>query len=87
MLKIKDDVDLKELVKFGFKKESWFDNQVVYVKSILDKFKKNDYKIAEIQISNQDKEIILDYYEQYNTYFDDTLYDLITAGLVEKIEE
>ena len=59
MLKIKDNVDLKELEKFGFKKESWFDNQIVYVKS----------------------------YEQYNTYFDVTLYDLIQAGLVEKVEE
>lgn len=87
MLKIKDDVDLKELENHGFLKESWFDNQIVYVKPILDKFKKNNYKIAEIQISKQDKEIMLDYYEQYNTYFDDTLYDLIQAGLVEKVEE
>ena len=39
MLKIKDDVDLKELENYGFLKESWFDNQIVYVKPILDKFK------------------------------------------------
>ena len=86
MLKIKDSVDLKELEKFGFKKEMWFGSERpvdVYCKSLID----CGEKIAEIQISSEDREIVLDYYEQRCTYIDSTTYDLIKADMVEKVEE
>ncbi|MBQ3413975.1 MAG: hypothetical protein IJH39_01210 [Clostridia bacterium] len=82
MLKIKDGVDLKELEKFGFTKEP-----MIYVKLIEKgnegflKFQKYIYideksKTISIQegMFNVDKEL-------------ETIYDLITAGLVEKVEE
>lgn len=83
MLKIKDDVDLKELEKFGFKKEP-----MIYVKTIERKtvlipytYHKDIYVdeiTKELAISegmfNVDKEL-------------ETIYDLIQAGLVEKKED
>lgn len=74
MLKIKDNVDLKELEKFGFELNSkeWFEkdanNGYLYVKPIS-------------------KEIV---YSPVNTARDiecNDLYDLIQAGLVEKVED
>lgn len=80
MLKIKDDVDLKELEKFGFIKEP-----MIYVKRIerenegFLKFQKYIYideksKTISIQegMFNVDKEL-------------ETIYDLIKADLVEKV--
>lgn len=76
MLKIKDSVDLKELEKFGFHKRE--DNcwvLKVYLANVDDD--KNFYEIAEkdrvIKLTRLDGEL------------DNTLYDLITAGLVEKV--
>ena len=86
MLKIKDNVDLKELEKYGFKKELWCGSMKpvdVYCKALND----INVKIAEIQISSEDREIILDYYEQRCTYMNSTIYDLIKADLVEKVDD
>ena len=82
MLKVKDNVDLKELEKFGFKKVP-----MIYVKTIERKnkgfltFRKNIYvdeKTRKLDIQeglfNVDKEL-------------ETIYDLIKADLVEKVEE
>lgn len=77
MLKIKDNVDLKKLEKFGF----------MYCKSIecYEKTpKQNFYDELVSYYITKNKEI------QVNTYngdypLDDTLYDLIQAGLVEKV--
>jgi len=79
MLKIKDDVDLKELEKFGFKPNYVFREYTkkVYLKN--DNDDKNVYVIngitRVIELSRLDDEL------------DDTLYDLIQAGLVEKVIE
>lgn len=93
MLKIKDNVDLKELEKFGFKpkynedtgkiiayqkvnKEAEYEGLIVNIERIKSK----------IRIFKRTKQCWI--INKYNEYFDiDTLYDLIQAGLVEKVEE
>ena len=80
MLKIRDDVDLKELEKFGFEKVQE-DDGYYYTKQYFVKDMSFNYWI------NEETRII----ELENNYIfiklDNTLYDLIQAGLVEKIEE
>lgn len=71
MLKIKDNVDLKELEKFGFKVDRynlWYEYHA-----------KNNFKDS-IVIKVENKKI--GYGKSY-----DTLFDLIQAGLVEKMED
>ena len=69
MLKIKDDVDLKELEKFGFKK----DEESQYMIEDLDVF---------VGTEEDERELVLDFgFNNKNIYL---LYDLIQAGLVEK---
>ena len=78
MLKIKNNVDLKELEKFGFKKS--FDDYYI---------QDNNYSVI-IQINKENKIIrtrttdysILQVRATWNI-----LYDLIKADLVEKIED
>ena len=81
MLKIKDDVDLKELEKFGFEYIEWND--------ILRPSFQMENKIATMGIDRKNKEIgctqYLECIELDN--YQDLLYDLIQAGLVEKVEE
>ena len=76
MLKIKDDVDLKELEKFGFELNYFFKEcrKKVYLGN--DDDDKNFYVIDFIT-----REIDL---QRLDGKLDDTLYDLIQAGLVEK---
>lgn len=74
MLRIKDNVDLKELEKFGFKEfpNGYF--KKVYLANAADN--RVCYKVDKnrlIQITRLDGEL------------DNTLYDLIQAGIVEKI--
>ena len=79
MLKIKDNVDLKELEKFGFNyniEDDSYDNVI------------SCYEILEID--NKTKQIKLFINDEYwmchtenNTF--DLLYDLIKADLVEKV--
>ncbi len=76
MLKIKDDADLKELEKYGFK---YFKNEV-YEAWEIDNW--NSYLGVEtknriLQIGCQD----------YNEIEEDIIYDLIKADLVEKVGE
>ena len=74
MLKIKDNVDLKELEKFGFKKER-------------DEDYRNETLTLDYIINGKNKEIcIASTYGEYDE-LDNTLYDLIKADLVEKVEE
>jgi hypothetical protein len=70
MLKIKDNVDLKELEKFGFR----YDKDCLY--------KQLDY--GHIFINNYRNVCI---YNEKSNFQLDTLYDLIKADLVEKVEE
>ena len=82
MLKIKDDVDLKELEKFGFKHidvcdDIWY----TYYKKKIDN--NTDIHIDYSDRKIETRSVIYDY-ESYEWL--DTLYDLIKADLVEKVE-
>ena len=82
MLKIKDNVDLKELEKFGFK----------YIEDLLTK-KPYYFKKKYLENANDDR---ICYHIEVNTRkiiisrldgdLDNTLYDLIKADLIEKVE-
>lgn len=79
MLKIKDNLDLKELEKFGFEQDfNPLDirNATIYIDS--------DKIIHIVSIDNlwYDK----DYYYNWNSDTD-IIYDLIKADMVEKVEE
>ena len=81
MLKIKDNVDLKELEKFGFRNYG-----PGYCKSILDK----SYLVnIDICITNREIRLIA-FIENVTIGFKDELdylFDLIQADLVEKVED
>ena len=94
MLKIKDNVDLKELEKFGFE----------YSKHIINTYDKeiNYYPLGDsvpccryyLTVNEENRHIYNSIYgltwqgktDNYNIEFLDTLYDLIKADLVEKVE-
>ena len=92
MLKIKDNVDLKELEKFGFEynnefgvgmyiKSKWYEketNDPVYDKS------KQSFS-DRISLFEKDRKFIDNYNSQTKMDYD-TLFDLIQAGLVEKVK-
>ena len=71
MLKIKEEVDLKELEKFGFEND-----KKTYILN-------NPFNIAILMIGIKDKNIVI---LHGDTQTGETLYDLIQAGLVEKVE-
>lgn len=70
MLKIREDIDLKELEKFGFKKYE-------YIHLLM--FKKDNHEFASINISDRKYEI----WDLCNLTYNLT-YDLIQAGLLTK---
>ncbi len=74
MYKIKDEVDLKELEKFGFNKYKYYSGNVNY------------YRRDRVQIREDTK--IIEIPTQNNRY-DTEMYiqDLIQANIVEKVEE
>ncbi len=81
MLKIKDDVDLKELEKFGFEYEP-----MIYVKTIVRKSCSGLCFQKYIDIEEKTRKIaiqegLFNVDEELNT-----IYDLIKADLVEKVE-
>lgn len=93
MLKIKDSVDLEELERFGFKPK--YDENTGKIKAYEKIKKEEEYmglgitrttikgKIRIFRRTDIEWRI-----NPYNEYFDvDTLYDLIKADLVEKVEE
>ena len=76
MLKIKDNVDLKELFNYGFyQKVLEFTSDVVLW---------NDINIC---IEKDTRLIRISSRIETDTYNLDCLYDLIQAGLVEKVED
>lgn len=81
MLKIKDNVDLKELEKYGFKYSEVIDGTYTY--HIPSKFEqKKDLHI------NKYGYIAFELYDHYLGFdIPDVIYDLIKADLVEKVEE
>lgn len=76
MLKIRDNVNLKQLEKFGFE-------EINYVNTIIYKYE-NDYGNI---IIGQDKIIHLNHITVNNTALLDIVYNLIKADLIEKVEE
>lgn len=76
MLKIKDNVDLKELEKFGFS------NEITIIEY------RRIYGSVQVVVDIEDRYIICIDFSSW-TYIDnalDILFDLIQAGLVEKVE-
>lgn len=71
MLKIRDDVDLKELEKFGFE----YNNFCCY------KYEDEHHNV----IIGQDRIIHYNHFLYHND-LSNIIYDLIKAGLVEKVE-
>ena len=79
-LKIKDNVDLKELEKFGFKQNKSLKNCLIKDNSNV------NYHIV------KDTRKLTRYFDKGSTshnleIYDNTLYDLIKADLVEVVEE
>ena len=106
MLKIIDNVDLKELEKYGFEKREqkrylYTDENCIDIYEDYDYFRKNiEYKYqnciveATIGVTNEKRNIdtfgmvtCKFEFELYKQFVNDTLYDLIKDGLVEKVEE
>ncbi len=77
MLKIKDNVDLKELEKFDYKLSN---NEYVKELGLY-------YDSDTIFIDIKTREIYLDTYEFSNKYLLEVIKDLIQADLVEKVVE
>lgn len=81
MLKIKDNVDLKELEKFGFEK----------VKSFSEPYEgywQKTYKDHDsIYLEEDTRELNISIIEDTSGIIPTTLFDLIQAGLVEKVVE
>lgn len=77
MLKIKDNVDLKELEKFGFKKYYYRENHDYYMYPNTKEYK--------LYIFIENRQIMAN--DIYSEKPLEVLYDLIQAGIVEKVEE
>ena len=78
MLKIKDNVDLKELEKFGFVKYHYRENHDYYMYPETECYAIYIFvETREIMISNKN----------FFDYHLNILYDLIKADLVEKVGE
>ena len=77
MLKIKDNVDLKELEKFGFKNKC----------GLIWKPKKGEWSVMEVKVDPETRAIDINGLSDSFHTKEDTLYDLIEAKLVEKVED
>lgn len=85
MLKIKDNVDLKELEKFGFTTSKKVKDKYNFDKKLVKAVFKSEDDINAMTISDKRSIDLTDYFEDIKWL--DTLYDLIQAGLVEKVVE
>ena len=74
MLKIKDNVDLKELIKYDFHSKMIAPFEYVYITTGLLVFENNIDKRIEVR-------------KNFDSLDLEILYDLIKDGLVEKVEE
>lgn len=94
MLKIKDNVDLKELEKFEFKQDEVFAETYNYkflnsdrlIESKLFPYKEPEKDYGNVCISENDGKKINIHSNGYLTIIPNVLYDLIKADLVEKVE-
>ena len=83
MLKIKDNVDLKELEKYGFKYEKMMYGRERYYEPItcIDVTAKEKTKASSLKL----RQVIVNAYSIEHEAIE-LLYDLIKDGLVEKVE-
>ena len=72
MLKIKDNVDLSVLEKYGFEYEDYEDNYKIY-----------NFRESTIYIETHNRIIKSEIYMEDEDF--DTLYDMIQDGIVEKV--
>ena len=84
MLKIKSEIDLKELEKFGFKYNELLDEYVIDIAT--------DRRGACVELAIRRRYLKLDFIGDDTggsgeDYLDSVIYDLIKDGLVEKVEE
>lgn len=96
MLKIKDNIDLKELEKFGFEKYEHRHCGLCYEKDITDK-ECVDEEYAGVRVANCQETRIVELILQcsadkmtlefYIDKYAEELYDLIKADMVEKVVE
>lgn len=80
MLKVRDNVDLKELEKYGFEENGFYYSRTLNF----------EYYKVEIYIEKDRKYLIIknDYYDSdYACYIPSIIYDLIKSDLVVKVEE
>lgn len=78
MLKIKDNIDLKELEKYGFRKSSMY-SLASYNKDLEDG--------DTLSVIIDDRKLFLDTWEYSDNYLLEVAKDLIKDGLVEKVKE
>ena len=76
MLKIKDNVDLKELEKFGFKIKC----------GMIWKPKKGTWEVIELRVDPNSRLLVSTGISDLFYTKEDTLFDLIKADLVEKVD-
>ena len=84
MLKIKDNVDLKELEKYGFEYQKMMYGRERYYEPMtcIDVTVKNTTEASSLKL----RQVIVNAYNVNDEVYE-LLYDLIKDGLVEKVEE
>ena len=100
MLKIKDNVDLKELEKYGFEpyyntytgeicEYHLYSDNKIYVKITKEERKKFFDKVMAVISKNISNNYVIHFYDYIGLKAEkeDLLYDLIKANLVEKVGE
>ena len=85
MLNIKDNVDLKELKKFGFITSKKIKDKYNFNTKLVKEVFKSENDFNTMTISSKRTIDLTDLYEDIKWL--DTLYDLIKADLVEKVED
>lgn len=95
MLKIKNNVDLKELEKYGFKEDNVFIGTYNYkflnsnrlIESKLFPYKEPEKDYGNVCVSENDGKKINIHSNGYLTIIPNVLYDLIKNDLVEKVSD
>lgn len=88
MLKIKDGIDLKELEKYGFKKlENDARGHKYSWKEIKNDWYYEIYVAKDNRISMYVESLNQFRYIRFRSKMQEKLFDLATAGLLEKVEE
>lgn len=85
MLKLKDNVNLKELEKFGFTTSKKVKDKYNFDTKLVKAVFKSEDDFNAMTISNKRSIDLTDYFE--NIKWLDTLYDLIKADLIEKVDD